>query len=783
MSQRICPGLKGKRCSLFLPAEEDDDHPSCSRCRGSVCSKTNPCDICRSWPDVRWAKFDRRQMIRERRRLSKLAKPPPSSPSGQGSLHSSFGDLDDSRVSDLESQISVLQQQTSVIPSLRDDVSKILAVLTAERSGRTESDRVESGRVGSDAALVTVAETDGRVEQVPFQHQQLSAVQTSGPADGSVSIGSTQMIASTAQGPVRLADGSIAVGALPLNMMVYQGTDDHTFLFPTKDVPLHCAQQPPVQSTPLRDETSKPFGMRSDNSVGLVLAPRLDGSIGYVPAGIPSNILRSPSPIPSPHHILMSPVAVIQPSFKKDASGRSKSKSSARSPPSSTRQKDRDVRPHTSSSSSSSSSRRKTASPVPVRDRSPVRGRSSSHSRSFLSSTKTSSSSPRRAHDADTSGRSSRLQEALNFSRLSEDEQADASYLQVQKWIQLTFPDLITLAQPAVKQYGSMAEQQLDTASTRTHSQALPWSPGVQTVKQQVQRIVTPFKLGKFVPPFASQLKFYKVDGLDRPSAPAKINSRLSSLFASGTVKHTVSVTEDELRVAETTARRSLQVVSSVDWQASTAARFINDLLARYEAAGGADTVAVGFQDIEALRRVMLSVSKSISQIVKESTANVANTVLKRRDALIKAIPSHVSEDSKGALRSTDVFSPQLFDEDTLTAVINSTQQSVSLSSSLKSVQLLDKLSSQATKTSSSKKPVYASDLPPRGPKNRQGNNNSNSRSSQRSDYSQKGSSRNTYPKKSDDRGGSGGTSGQSRFSGKGSPGGGRGGSQSSSRQ
>ena len=68
-------------------------------------------------------------------------------------------------------------------------------------------------------------------------------------------------------------------------------------------------------------------------------------------------------------------------------------------------------------------------------------------------------------------------------------------------------------------------------------------------------------------------------------------------------------------------------------------------------------------EDLEALKRVVLSMSWSVSQLIRESATSLANATLKRRDNFIKSLPSFVTDDMKLGLRTTDVFSEVLFDE------------------------------------------------------------------------------------------------------------------------
>ena len=46
---RICPGVGSQKCGAFLSTLDRDPHPTCTRCRGKVCTKDMTCDICADW--------------------------------------------------------------------------------------------------------------------------------------------------------------------------------------------------------------------------------------------------------------------------------------------------------------------------------------------------------------------------------------------------------------------------------------------------------------------------------------------------------------------------------------------------------------------------------------------------------------------------------------------------------------------------------------------------------------------------------------------------------------
>ena len=42
---RICPGVGARKCGAFLARLDRDPHPTCTRCRGKVCTRDMTCDF------------------------------------------------------------------------------------------------------------------------------------------------------------------------------------------------------------------------------------------------------------------------------------------------------------------------------------------------------------------------------------------------------------------------------------------------------------------------------------------------------------------------------------------------------------------------------------------------------------------------------------------------------------------------------------------------------------------------------------------------------------------
>ena len=92
---RICPGVGARKCGAFLARLDRDPHPTCTRCRGRVCTRDMTCDFCAVWSAEQWALFARKDPTRNvnialqalRSLLSRL--PPP-----RGNFFGSFAPWD-----------------------------------------------------------------------------------------------------------------------------------------------------------------------------------------------------------------------------------------------------------------------------------------------------------------------------------------------------------------------------------------------------------------------------------------------------------------------------------------------------------------------------------------------------------------------------------------------------------------------------------------------------------------------------------------------------------------
>ena len=64
---RICPGVGDRKCGAFLSRLDRDPHPTCTRCRGKVCTKDLTCDFCAVWSAEQWEQFPKKRSYKERK--------------------------------------------------------------------------------------------------------------------------------------------------------------------------------------------------------------------------------------------------------------------------------------------------------------------------------------------------------------------------------------------------------------------------------------------------------------------------------------------------------------------------------------------------------------------------------------------------------------------------------------------------------------------------------------------------------------------------------------------
>ena len=77
---RIYPGVGDRKCGAFLSTLDRDPHPTCTRCRGRICTMDMTCDICADWSAVQWELFVKKRSYKDRKKPSRPSGPVPPAP-------------------------------------------------------------------------------------------------------------------------------------------------------------------------------------------------------------------------------------------------------------------------------------------------------------------------------------------------------------------------------------------------------------------------------------------------------------------------------------------------------------------------------------------------------------------------------------------------------------------------------------------------------------------------------------------------------------------------------
>ena len=65
-----------RKCGAFLSRLDRDPHPTCTRCRGKVCTKDMTCDFCAVWSAEQWELFAKKRSYKERKQRPSGSVPP-----------------------------------------------------------------------------------------------------------------------------------------------------------------------------------------------------------------------------------------------------------------------------------------------------------------------------------------------------------------------------------------------------------------------------------------------------------------------------------------------------------------------------------------------------------------------------------------------------------------------------------------------------------------------------------------------------------------------------------
>ena len=63
--------MGSRKCGTFLSSWDRDPHPTCTRCRGRVCTRDMTCDFCVGWLSSQWEAFVKKRTYKDRKRSSR----------------------------------------------------------------------------------------------------------------------------------------------------------------------------------------------------------------------------------------------------------------------------------------------------------------------------------------------------------------------------------------------------------------------------------------------------------------------------------------------------------------------------------------------------------------------------------------------------------------------------------------------------------------------------------------------------------------------------------------
>ena len=258
----------------------------------------------------------------------------------------------------------------------------------------------------------------------------------------------------------------------------------------------------------------------------------------------------------------------------------------------------------------------------------------------------------------------------------------DSSYLETLHLIQEQFPDTIEHLTPT-KVTGSLVESLFDQQRAVTSLLALPWSKGCVDAVMEVDNILSgstavtsvrksgtgPLSMGEQLPATDFNYRYYKIQAIDQV-LPAQVNRSIEDLLPSTDKTHIhkvhPDVSSDDLKVFETSARKIRILSSALDWQIAAAVKILQKSCDTSPSTGLSQAL-----------RLLLSAGRSTSQIQRESSFNLGNVLLKRREQFVNKLPCQLPIQDKIQLRCSSVDSPLLFDESTVSAASDNLQAAI----------------------------------------------------------------------------------------------------------
>ena len=88
---RVYPRVGDRKCGAFLSSVDRDPHPTCTRCRGRVCTMDMTCDICALWSVTQWEQFVKKRTYKDRKKTSRSSGSVPPAPLASPRTETSLG--------------------------------------------------------------------------------------------------------------------------------------------------------------------------------------------------------------------------------------------------------------------------------------------------------------------------------------------------------------------------------------------------------------------------------------------------------------------------------------------------------------------------------------------------------------------------------------------------------------------------------------------------------------------------------------------------------------------
>ena len=282
------------------------------------------------------------------------------------------------------------------------------------------------------------------------------------------------------------------------------------------------------------------------------------------------------------------------------------------------------------------------------------------------------------------------------------DADLEVTFAEVRKLIQEAYPDQVPLPEPQPRQFSSLGEKELSSDSPKEAAVILPWSDGIVNQRDHVQTLAFPdtsaagaLKSGKFLPPFRQGTKHYPVFGVKHPSSAVPVNEEFHRLtLTTGKLPQvSSSLSDSDLQSLEEFPRRVQASLSTLDWLCGTLGKYLKEAIP--DDLDLESTVQVPASRLLTMRRLLQSANRSVSQVIRDSTVELGNVVLRRRDAFLKKASSKLSEAFRSKLRTVGLFSEQLFEPEMFNRAAEAVKAEAELLNSYALAKCVEKVSQQ----------------------------------------------------------------------------------------